>query len=166
MSHAPTHVFVAVDADVSADAELSRHLVDVACAWARPAGARMTIGHVALPLVTSPLPPRDAAGDAYRAMTDVLEARNAAAARTLDALKAQAMRDGCAADVLLVTHPGQVADLIVETARQVGADAIMVATHGRRGIRRLVLGSVAERVSHLAHVPVLLVPPERSSSYP
>jgi len=38
------------------------------------------------------------------------------------------------------------------------ADLIVMGTHGRRGVRRLMLGSVAERVLRLARCPVLLVP--------
>jgi nucleotide-binding universal stress UspA family protein len=39
-----------------------------------------------------------------------------------------------------------------------GAQLVVMGTHGRRGWRRLVLGSVAERFMRLAHCPVLLVP--------
>ena len=46
---------------------------------------------------------------------------------------------------------------IVREARKVGADLIVLGTHGRRGVRRLVLGSDAEQVVRTASVPVLLV---------
>ncbi|WP_042266928.1 universal stress protein [Paraburkholderia heleia] len=51
-----------------------------------------------------------------------------------------------------------VAECIVRIAEDWHADLIAMGTHGRRGVRRLVLGSVAERVLRLAHCPVLLVP--------
>lgn len=35
----------------------------------------------------------------------------------------------------------------------------MMTTHGRRGIKRVLLGSIAERTAHLACIPVLLLPP-------
>jgi nucleotide-binding universal stress UspA family protein len=38
------------------------------------------------------------------------------------------------------------------------ADLIVMGTHGRRGFRRLVLGSVAERVLRSASCPVLMIP--------
>ncbi|MGK8206124.1 universal stress protein [Burkholderia cenocepacia] len=47
---------------------------------------------------------------------------------------------------------------IVATAKQLGADLIVIGTHGRRGFRRLVLGSVAERVLRSAACPVLMIP--------
>jgi nucleotide-binding universal stress UspA family protein len=53
--------------------------------------------------------------------------------------------------------PGNVVDTIVETARG-GCDVIIMATHGRTGLRRVLLGSVAEGVLHRAPCPVLLIP--------
>lgn len=50
--------------------------------------------------------------------------------------------------------PGQVAS---ERAEELGAELIVVGSHGRTGLTRLVLGSVAERVTRLAHCPVLVV---------
>jgi nucleotide-binding universal stress UspA family protein len=58
---------------------------------------------------------------------------------------------------LLDTVGGRVADLIVEDARQWPADLIVMGTHGRRGLRRLALGSDAEMVLRTSPVPVLLV---------
>src|SRR6202008_2391857 len=46
---------------------------------------------------------------------------------------------------------------IVNEAKRWGADLIVMGTHGRTGIARLVLGSVAEGVVHTAPVPVLLI---------
>ena len=65
------------------------------------------------------------------------------------ALKAEA--------VLLETIGGRAADQIVEHAKQCQADLIVMGTHGRRGLRRLTLGSDAELVVRSSPVPVLLV---------
>lgn len=56
-----------------------------------------------------------------------------------------------------------VAQVIVDYARQQGADLIVVGSHGRTGLDRLLLGSVAEGVIHHAGVPVLLVRPEQTA---
>lgn len=50
---------------------------------------------------------------------------------------------------------------IVRAATHLGADLIIMGTHGRTGVAHLVMGSVAERVVRTSHVPVLTVPPER-----
>jgi nucleotide-binding universal stress UspA family protein len=53
---------------------------------------------------------------------------------------------------------GEVGSHIVQEARTWPADLIVCGTHGRRGIRRVVLGSAAEYVVRRSSVPVLLVP--------
>jgi nucleotide-binding universal stress UspA family protein len=61
--------------------------------------------------------------------------------------------------VVEAAAPGEdVAYRIQGTATECGADLIVMGTHGRRGFRRLVLGSVAERVLRSAPCPVLLIP--------
>jgi nucleotide-binding universal stress UspA family protein len=52
---------------------------------------------------------------------------------------------------------GYVAEPIVAAAGRVGADLIILATHGRRGLARLMLGGVAGQVVHKAQCPVLTV---------
>ena len=52
---------------------------------------------------------------------------------------------------------GPAAYPIVREAKKLGADLIVLGTHGRRGVRRLVLGSDAEQVVRTASIPVLLV---------
>ncbi len=46
---------------------------------------------------------------------------------------------------------------ILDTASQIGADLIVMGSHGRKGLEKLVLGSVTQRVISHAHVPVLVV---------
>ncbi|MEV0966083.1 universal stress protein [Streptomyces sp. NPDC049910] len=48
------------------------------------------------------------------------------------------------------------AHLLVESSR--GAELVVVGTHGRTGLRRLVLGSVSGEVPHTAECPVAVVP--------
>ena len=55
---------------------------------------------------------------------------------------------------VLEGHP---ADVILETAKKLKSDLIVMGTHGRRGLDRLLLGSVAERVLRLSPVPVMTV---------
>jgi nucleotide-binding universal stress UspA family protein len=52
---------------------------------------------------------------------------------------------------------GRVCDVVVEEASTWKADLIVLGTHGRRGVRRMLLGSDAEQVLRSAAVPVLLV---------
>jgi nucleotide-binding universal stress UspA family protein len=59
--------------------------------------------------------------------------------------------------VLDDTLGGRVSDRVVAQAQQWPADLIVIGTHGRRGIGRLLMGSDAEQVLRLAPIPVLLV---------
>lgn len=52
---------------------------------------------------------------------------------------------------------GEPAEEILEEAREFGADLVVMATHGRSGVARLMLGSVAEAVLRRSEVPVVLV---------
>lgn len=52
---------------------------------------------------------------------------------------------------------GTIADAIVREAERWQADLVILGTHGRRGVRRLMIGSVAEQVLRQAHRPVMLV---------
>jgi nucleotide-binding universal stress UspA family protein len=56
-----------------------------------------------------------------------------------------------------VVH-GCAANEIVSTANSIGADAIVMATHGQTGLAHLLYGSVAEAVVATSRVPVILVP--------
>ena len=78
---------------------------------------------------------------------------------------AEAMtRRGLATRFLLRT--GTAAEEIGQAATDEGADLIVVGTHGRTGLERLVIGSVAERVVRIAPCPVLTVkpPPPREAA--
>lgn len=60
-------------------------------------------------------------------------------------------------EVLLECWGRRTADVIIEQAEKWPADLIVMGTHGRRGLRRLALGSDAEMVVRAAPVPVMLV---------
>jgi nucleotide-binding universal stress UspA family protein len=78
--------------------------------------------------------------------------------RILDEAVALAAEQGVQATPVLLSSPEHsAADSIVEEARKQQADLIVLGTHGRRGLARLVLGSDAELVVRHATVPVLLV---------
>jgi len=73
-----------------------------------------------------------------------------------------AARSGKAAFGPTLQKSGDARTLIDETAAELGADLIIMGTHGRRGVSRLLLGSVAESVARTAPCPVLLVRKEQT----
>src|SRR4051812_46268736 len=96
----------------------------------------------------------------------VLDELRANGRKVLTKAEALARERGVEAKALLVeTKGGSIADTILAQAKKVRADVIVLGTHGRRGLRRAVMGSDAEAVLRDARVPVLLVrAPERSAS--
>jgi nucleotide-binding universal stress UspA family protein len=72
----------------------------------------------------------------------------------------------------ILKEQASVAETLLEVCRAENCDVIVMGTHGRTGLPRVLLGSVAERVARLAHVPVLLVrgndmkPQPKVSQYP
>jgi nucleotide-binding universal stress UspA family protein len=78
--------------------------------------------------------------------------------KILAAAAAEAKKRGVAARTLLAeNNAGRVADVIVRQAKKARADLIVLGTHGRRGLSRLVMGSDAELVVRYAPAPVLLI---------
>jgi len=76
----------------------------------------------------------------------------------LERAQREATERGVEAQTLLHdTNTGAVADSILAEVGRHGCDLIVMGTHGRRGIRRLTLGSDAELVLRGSPVPVLLV---------
>ena len=57
----------------------------------------------------------------------------------------------------LAVEIGEPGNLIIAEQQRLGADLVVMATHGRRGLKHLVLGSVAERVVRESIAPVLTV---------
>jgi nucleotide-binding universal stress UspA family protein len=67
---------------------------------------------------------------------------------------------GIEAEILspeIVTSGYHVGDTIANVAREWHADLLVVGTHGRRGVSRMLIGSVAERIARMAPCPLLLV---------
>jgi nucleotide-binding universal stress UspA family protein len=59
-----------------------------------------------------------------------------------------------------VAGAGGAAHAIADAAKDAGADVIVVGTRGQGPLSGLLLGSVTNRLLHIAHCPVLAVPPE------
>jgi nucleotide-binding universal stress UspA family protein len=58
-------------------------------------------------------------------------------------------------DYEFVVRTGSASNEVLNAAREFGSDLIVIPTHGRVGLRRMILGSVAERVIRESSIPVL-----------
>ena len=78
------------------------------------------------------------------------------ARKVLDEARSMAEQIGISAELLHVpnAHP---ASAIIETAQSGGCDLVVMASHGRRGLRKLFLGSQTSEVLAAGNIPVLVV---------
>ena len=58
-----------------------------------------------------------------------------------------------------ITKDGPVPETILDVADETHADMIAMSTHGRTGVSRWLMGSVADKIVHHAHIPVMLIHP-------
>lgn len=93
---------------------------------------------------------------AYVEFTALAHELSEAAKVYLQDLQSSLARQGFDVDVKVV-EDAQVAEAILRVVQKLDADAIVMSTHGRGGVRRWVLGSVADRVLRQATVPVVLI---------
>ena len=90
---------------------------------------------------------------------EAVTAQQASAQAELGAVADQLRAQGVA-NVSLEITDGSAGDAIVEAVERLGCDLVVMATHGRSGLGRAVLGSVADHVvRHSQHAAVLLVRP-------
>ena len=94
---------------------------------------------------------------------ELIDSLEAAGKKALEKAAALARKHDLKAEATMFeTVGGRVADVIIREARKWKADLIVMGTHGRRGLGRMVLGSDAEAVLRETRIPVLLVrAPER-----
>ncbi len=93
-------------------------------------------------------------------VTEVSESIVKAGQKVLSDAEATAAAAGLAAETHLITIDTmnqRIPEVIANDAEAWPADLIVIGTHGRRGLSRLFLGSVAEGVARVATKPVLLV---------
>lgn len=143
------HILVPVDGS-----ELSTAAVSGACAFAKETGARLTFYH-AKPSYFPPVVAGEALFDdaaAYEAFRTGMEKRSQT---ILGAAARVAEQAGVACEVVSEEqdspHQG-----IIAAARDRGCDLIFMASHGRRGVSALLLGSETHKVLTHCRVPVLV----------
>lgn len=89
-----------------------------------------------------------------------VEATRELARRTIEEARETAHAAGIEAEIQsveILTSGYHVGDTVAQLARDWKADLLVVGTHGRRGVSRLLIGSVAERIVRVSPCPLLLV---------
>ncbi len=135
--------------------EHSGHALAYAVDLAEANGATLWVLHVGTPVppIYSPMPKSTAAQ--AQIWADMLAEREAVQRKAILA----AMEPYAAREVVfeMLWREGEAAGAIGEAAVEVGADLVVMGSHGRTGVKRALMGSVAERTARLCPVPVLVL---------
>ncbi|WP_396333418.1 universal stress protein [Burkholderia anthina] len=152
-----SNILVALDGS-----DTSSRALDAALNLASETGARLTPVYVVDFLV----PAYDTYGYDPSILIDAF--REEGLRVTEDAARRMKARDVAGTPRISNVEPAgeDIPQRIVSLADEIAADLIVIGTHGRRGFRRLVLGSVAERVLRHATCPVLMIPASCAAKAP
>jgi nucleotide-binding universal stress UspA family protein len=139
------HILIATDGS-----ELAAKAVDTGLNLARLLKAKVTAVNASEPWSAM------ATGEAALAfpVEEYEKGAAEAAARILGAVSDAAKKQGVPCETVHITDFP--AEGIIETAKAKGCDLIVMSSHGRRGLARVLLGSQATRVLTLSTVPVLI----------
>ncbi|MBK7398799.1 MAG: universal stress protein [Myxococcales bacterium] len=140
----PKHILVPVDF-----LETSTKALDYALDLAAKVGAEVTALHAyVIPVVGFP----DGALIATAEMASrILDASQKALQELIEPRKARGVK------IHVLLHQDEPRTAVLKVCKEVGADLIVMGTHGRSGLPRALLGSVAEGVLRRADVPVLIL---------
>lgn len=150
-AHTRMHILIATDGSDQAIAatRFVRTLANPATL------GRVTVMAVIRPITTSPfITMTSVSQDVWDSINVSAEnSAKAAIQKVVDALA------GIAPQTDTLIRSGSPADEIVHTAKELDVDMIVIGSRGWGEIRSVLLGSVSERVLHIAHCPVLIVRP-------
>jgi nucleotide-binding universal stress UspA family protein len=150
-----TRILVAVDGSPTSEHAL-RHAVGLA----KGLSAALRIAHV-VDMGVLPLAPELAID-----IGAISKARRAAGEQVIEKARESCRAGGIEVETRLLetgTPAQRIAALIADEAGAWPADLVVAGTHGRTGVQRLLLGSVAEGIARVSRVPVLLVPLQAGS---
>lgn len=141
------HILVPVD-----ESPISYAAVEQALALAKSLNSQVTVMSV---IAVDPF----FGVDFYKvapAITDYFMQAEKNAKERLEDIKQSFIRDGIAVDVKLI-HGVSPSEGIIQVADEVSADLIIMGSHGRTGLQKMMLGSVAQNVLTQSPIPVLIV---------
>ena len=141
-------ILVPVDGSPTSNAGLAE-----AIKLAKLTGARVRVLHVVdeMPFIMSTNGYAAVSGDVFTILKEAGQAVLEQARLTVHAV-------GIPVEAMLFDSlSGRLCDRVAEQVQEWGADVIVLGTHGRRGVGRMLLGSDAEQIVRTATVPVLLV---------
>ncbi len=151
-------VLIAMDYDPGA-----QKIVETGYAFAKSMGAQVILLHVTSDYVYyssldySPILGYDSFSNLGALQTNTVDELHKAAENYLDSTK-QHLGDET---IQIVVKDGDFGEVILETATELNVDIIVMGTHGRRGLDKILMGSVAEKVLRHSSVPLFIIPTKK-----
>ena len=146
---APKNILLATDFSPASEAALP-HALSIASHY----GSKLYVAHVICPEFRDLEPSETTA--------TVIQQARGSTQQKLEPLLSAVRQKGISCQPLI--GEGAICDVLLDMIRQNDIDLIVVGTRGRRGLRKLLLGSVAEEVFRMAPCPVLTVGPKTSET--
>jgi nucleotide-binding universal stress UspA family protein len=140
------HILIPVDGS-----ETAQKAVEKAAGLAKAFGSAATVIYV-----IDPYPFTGLGSDFAYGQAEYLSAATAEAEQAIQAAKQLLEQSGVVPQTRVVEEQAAWRG-ILEAAKTTGADLIVMGSHGRHGIEKIVLGSVAQRVLSHSHLPVFVV---------
>lgn len=134
--------------------DCSRKSLNYAVRMALESSAELVVLHVGPPIPTFAYPLPEATALQTSAWTETLRERHEAAEQALQD-EIRPWQDSV--EFQLRFEEGEPSEAVVRAADEGECDLIVMGSHGRTGLRRAIIGSVAERTVRHAHCPVLVV---------
>ena len=148
-------ILIALDYDPSA-----QKIAETGYAFAKSMNAQLILLHITSDpayyssLNYSPIMGFDSFSNLDIIQTDTTEVLKKAAQEYLDKIK-QHLGDK---SIQTVVKDGDFGQSILDTATEMNVDVIVMGTHSRRGLDKILMGSVAEKVLHKSSIPLFIIP--------
>jgi nucleotide-binding universal stress UspA family protein len=151
-------ILIAVDYDPSA-----QQIAETGYALAKSMNAQVVLLHVTSDYVYyssldySPILGYDSFSNLGALQTNAVEELAKAAENYLQATKQHLGDDS----IRTVVKDGDFGEVILEVAEEMNIDIIVLGTHGRRGLDKILMGSVAEKVLRNSQIPMFIIPTKK-----
>ena len=148
-------ILIALDYDPSA-----QKIAETGYAFAKSMNAQLILLHITSDpayyssLNYSPIMGFDSFSNLDIIQTDTTEVLKKAAQEYLDKIK-QHLGDK---SIQTIVKDGDFGQSILDTATEMNVDVIVMGTHSRRGLDKILMGSVAEKVLHKSSIPLFIIP--------
>jgi nucleotide-binding universal stress UspA family protein len=162
MLFAPKHILVPVAIDPDEDLAIAEDAVFTACDIAEKFSAKITLLHLTTVVMAGGSAGMDVSGKIYESYVKVLKSRLVRDKEKLTELQEMGKNRGINVESRVIDSLDSTASVILATALELKADLLVIGSHGRHGLSKVLFGSVAQSVATKASIPVLLLHPKKA----